>query len=130
MRRLADLQLESTEIVELQGRIAAVGGAGGGIDGTIEMYEKLLKSYPDYKKNDLVLYQLARAYEAAGRLDESLATLNRLLAEYPRTQHADEAQFRRGETLFVQKRYRDAEQAYAAVLKRGSGSPFYEQSLY
>jgi TolA-binding protein len=130
MRRLADLQLESTEIVELQGHIAALGGAGGGIGGTIEMYEKLLKSYPDYKKNDLVLYQLARAYEAAGRLDESLATLDRLLAQYPQTQHADEAQFRRGETLFVQKRYRDAEQAYAAVLKHGSASQFYEQSLY
>lgn len=130
MRRLADLQLESTEIVELQGRIAALGGAGDGIGGTIAMYEKLLKSYPDYKKNDLVLYQLARAYEAGGRLDESLATLDRLLAQYPKTQHADEAQFRRGETLFVQKRYRDAEKAYAAVLKRGSESQFYEQSLY
>ena len=130
MRRLADLQLESTEIIEIQGRVAALGGAGGGINGTIEMYEKLLRSYPDYKKNDLVLYQLSRAYEAGGRLDESLATLDKLLAEYPRTQHADEAQFRRGETLFVQRRYRDAERAYAAVLKRGDGSQFYRQSLY
>jgi TolA-binding protein len=130
MRRLADLQLESTEIIEIQGRVAALGGAGGGIGGTIEMYEKLLKSYPEYKKNDLVLYQLARAYEAGGRLDESLATLDKLLAEYPQTQHADEAQFRRGETLFVQRRYREAEQAYAAVLKRGAGSQFYQQSLY
>src|SRR5205814_7901924 len=94
------------------------------------MYEKLLKTYPDYKKNDLVLYQLARAYEAAGRLDDSLATLDRLLAEYPRTRHADEAQFRRGETLFVQRRYRDAERAYSAVLERGAASQFYEQSLY
>ena len=130
MRRLADLQLESTEIVEIQGRVQALGGAGGGIGGTIAMYEKLLKTYPDYKKNDLVLYQLARAYEAAGRLDDSLATLDRLLAEYPQTRHADEAQFRRGETLFVQRRYRDAERAYSAVLERGAASQFYEQSLY
>ena len=130
MRRLADLQLESTEIVELQGRVAALGGAGGGIGGTIELYEKLLKSYPDYKKNDLVLYQLARAYEGAGRLDDSLATLDRLLAEYPQTQHADEAQFRRGETLFVQRRYDEAERAYEAVLKQGPDSQFHQQSLY
>jgi TolA-binding protein len=127
MRRLADLQLENTEIVELQGRVQAL---GGGVGGTIDMYEKLLKSYPDYKKNDLVLYQLARAYEASGRLDESLATLDRLLKEYPKTVHADEAQFRRGETLFVQRRYRDAEQAYDAVLKHGTQSQFYQQALY
>ena len=126
MRRLADLQLEGTEIVELQGHVQALGG----VDSTIDMYQKLLKSYPDYKKNDLVLYQLARAYEANGRLDESLATLDRLLAEYPQTTHADEAQFRRGETLFVEKRYHDAELAYEAVLKHGSASQFYQQSLY
>ena len=127
MRRLADLELENTEIVELQGHVQALGTAVGG---TIEMYEKLLKSYPDYKKNDLVLYQLARAYEASGRLDESLATLDRLLKEYPQTTHADEAQFRRGETLFVEKRYHDAELAYDAVLKHGTASQFYQQSLY
>ena len=126
MRRLADLQLDGAEIVELQGHVQALGG----VNSTIDMYEKLLKSYPDYKKNDLVLYQLARAYEADGRLDESLATLDRLLAEYPQTQHAAEAQFRRGETLFVAKRYHDAELAYDAVLKRGSSSQFYQQSLY
>ena len=94
------------------------------------MYEQLLESYPNYPKNDLVLYQLARAYEAEGRIDESLATLDRLIEEYPRTAHLDEAQFRRGETLFVQKRYRDSERAYAYVLGVGEASPFYEQSLY
>ncbi len=77
-----------------------------------------------------MLYQLARAYEADGRIDESLATLDRLIAEYPQTPHADEAQFRRGETLFVLKRYRDAELAYDAVLKHGSASQFYQQALY
>ena len=126
MRRLADLELEGTEIVELQGHVQAL---GSGVGSTIDMYEKLLKSYPDYKKNDLVLYQLARAYEASGRLDESLATLDRLLKEYPQTSHAGEAQFRRGETLFVEKRYHDAELAYDAVLKHGSTSQFHQQSL-
>ena len=47
---------------------------------TIDMYEQLLESYPNYAKNDLVLYQLARAYEAEGRIDDSLATLDRLIA--------------------------------------------------
>jgi tetratricopeptide (TPR) repeat protein len=126
MRRLADLQLEAAEVEELASNVEALGA----LEGTIDMYEQLLRSYPNYAKNDLVLYQLARAYEAEGRIDESLATLDRLIAEFPQTEHLAEAQFRRGETLFVQKRYREAERAYEFVLGVGEASPFYEQSLY
>jgi len=126
MRRLADLQLETADVETLQSNVQSLGMLGS----TIDMYERLLESYPNYAKNDLVLYQLARAYEAEGRIDDSLATLDRLIAEFPRTVHFDEAQFRRGETLFVQKRYDEAEQAYAHVIKAGADSPFYEQALY
>jgi TolA-binding protein len=126
MRRLADLQLETTDVDELAGNVQSLGAVGG----TIEMYEQLLQSYPNYAKNDLVLYQLARAYELEGRSDESLATLDKLIADYPHTPHLEEAQFRRGETLFVQKRYRDAERAYEHVVRAGESSAFYEQALY
>jgi TolA-binding protein len=126
MRRLADLQLDTADVEQLESNVASLGAIGS----TIDMYKRLLESYPNYPKNDLVLYQLARAYEADGRIDESLATLDRLIAKYPRTEHLDEAQFRRGETLFVQKRYRDAERAYAQVLQKGPDSAFYEQALY
>jgi cellulose synthase operon protein C len=126
MRRLADLQLETADVEELASNVESLGSLGS----TIEMYEQLLESYPNYAKNDLVLYQLARAYEAEGRGDASLATLDRLIEQYPRATHLDEAQFRRGETLFVQKRYRDSERAYAYVLEQGDGSAYYEQALY
>src|SRR5688572_20663256 len=126
MRRLADLQLETADVEELASNVESLGSLGS----TIDMYEQLLESYPNYAKNDLVLYQLARAYEAEGRIDDSLVTLDRLIAQYPRTVHIAEAEFRRGETLFVQKRYRDSERAYARVLEEGEASAFYEQSLY
>ncbi len=126
MRRLADLQLDTTDAEQLQANVQSLGV----VSSTIEMYQKLLQTYPNYPKNDLVLYQLSRAYEADGRIDDSLATLDRLIAKYPRTTHMDEAQFRRGETLFVMKRYRDAERAYAHVLEKGASSTYYEQSLY
>jgi tetratricopeptide (TPR) repeat protein len=126
MRRLADLQLETADVEELASNVESLGTLGS----TIDMYERLLESYPNYAKNDLVLYQLARAYEAEGRIDDSLATLDRLIAQYPRTAHLAEAEFRRGETLFVQKRYRDSERAYGRVLEEGAASAFYEQSLY
>ncbi len=127
MRRLADLQLEATEIEQLQSNLQALGGEFGG---TVHLYEQLLEAYPDYEKNDLVLYQLARAYEINGQLEEGLATLDTLISEYPNTPHFDEANFRRGETLFIRKRYGEAEEAYGHVLQAGLGSQFYEQSLY
>lgn len=134
MRRLADLQLETGEIDELGQAAAAAASAdgeiGGSIGGTIELYEQLLESYPDYAKNDLVLYQLSRAYEAAGNSEAALATLDRLVAEYPQTPHLAEAEFRRGETLFVEQRYEDAEAAYEKVLDQGPDAAFAEQSLY
>src|SRR5690606_3983544 len=62
--------------------------------------------------------------------ERALATLDRLIREYPGTVHYDEAQFRRGETLFVEKRYAEAEAAYASVLASGPSGAFHEQALY
>ena len=96
----------------------------------IQLYTTLLKAYPDYARNDQVLYQLARAYETTGQPDQALATLDRIVQQYPQTPHIDEVQFRRGELLFSAKRYPEAERAYAAVIGRGGASAFYQQSLY
>ena len=126
-RRLADLQLEAEEAAELQ---ANVDSLGSNLGGTINLYEQLLESYPNYGKNDLVLYQLARAYEAEGDIEAALATLDRLVTEYPDTPHFQEAHFRRGETLFVEQRYGEAEEAYEQVLASGPESAFGLQSLY
>ena len=59
-----------------------------------------------------MLYQLARAYEIGGRTDEALDVLNELVERYPGHALIDEVQFRRGEMLFLRKRYNDAEMAY------------------
>ncbi|HEX5420419.1 MAG TPA: tetratricopeptide repeat protein [Gammaproteobacteria bacterium] len=127
MRRLADLELEAGEADELGHNAEFPEDSFGS---AIELYKRLLSSYPNYTKNDLVLYQLARAYEAEARPKEALAALDRLVNEYPHTPHFDEAEFRRGEMLFVNGRYVEAEAAYAEVLAHGQSSPFYEQSLY
>jgi TolA-binding protein len=90
----------------------------------------LLEAYPDYRRNDTVLYQLGRAYEIGGRNDDALVVLNELVEKYPATLLIDEVQFRRGEMLFIRKKYNDAEKAYGEVVAYGEGSRFYEQSLY
>ena len=77
-----------------------------------------------------MLYQLARAYELNAQPDKALATLDQLVASYPNSHYIDEAQFRRGELLFSNKAYPKAQNAYEAVIKIGSSSGFYNQSLY
>ncbi len=128
LRRLGDLELESTEALELAENIEALGS--GGYNNAAGLYQQLLESYPDYRRNDTVLYQLARAYEVGGRTDEALEVLNELVSKFPDTALIDEVQFRRGEMLFLRKDYNNAEAAYQDVRKYGERSRFYEQALY
>lgn len=128
MRRLGDLELEATEARQLAENLDALDA--GRFSNAVELYQRLLEAYPDYRRNDTVLYQLARAYEVGGRTDEALGVLDELVSRFPATALLDEVQFRRGEMLFLQKQYNDAEIAYQDVVNYGEASRFYEQSLY
>ena len=128
MRRLGDLKLEAGEQQRIEQELAQ----GSPLDSSdaILLYSKLLTAYPDYPRNDAVLYQLARAYEADQQEERALVTLDELVRRYPSSRHLDEAEFRRGEVLFSARRWPDAEAAYAEVMRIGPRSEFYEQSLY
>lgn len=126
-RRLGDLQVELDESARAAG---GAGLTGVELNEAVKLYEGLLAAQPDYERNDAVMYQLARAYEAQAQPEKALTVLDRLVASRPDSQWVTEAQFRRGEILFSAARYREAEAAYAAVVKAGSDSGFYEQGLY
>ena len=91
-------------------------GAGGepipaGPREAIATYRKILETYPNYERNDQVLYQMSRAYDEIGQPDEAMKVMDRLVAEYPYSKYIDEVHFRRGEYYFVRKKYMDAESA-------------------
>lgn len=96
----------------------------------IETYQQILETYPNYERNDKVLYQMSRAYDEIGEPDAAMEVMNRFVSEYPHSKYVDEVQFRRGEYHFVRRGYRDAESAYNAVVRMGPGSSYYELSLY
>jgi TolA-binding protein len=127
MRRLGDLEMDRTD-----DRMPAGKAGRGSMDyrGAIAAYRDLLKAYPNYPGNDRVLYQLARAYEQGGDLENALTTLNRLVHEYPATPYHDEAQFRRGELMFTTRDYRGAEQAYGSIIHSKTHTPYFERALY
>jgi tetratricopeptide (TPR) repeat protein len=128
LRRLGDLNLESSESERIERELATNEGLRA--TEAIHLYTALLKTYPKYERNDSVLYQLARAYELNAQPDRALASLDQLVAQYPSSRFIDEVQFRRGELLFSDKAYPKAQTAYEAVIKVGSASAFYNQSLY
>src|SRR6202046_2434378 len=128
LRRLGDLHLESSESERIEHEL--ITNEGLHATEAITLYSALLKAYPNYERNDSVLYQLSRAYELNAQPDKALARLDRLFASYPKSRYIDEVQFRRGELLFTAKAYAQAQAAYGAVIQSGPRSPFYNQSLY
>jgi tetratricopeptide (TPR) repeat protein len=128
LRRLGDLNLESSESHRIEHELLTNEGLRA--TEAITLYAALLKAYPNYERNDSVLYQLARAYELNAQPEQALAALDRLVASFPHSRFIDEVQFRRGELLFSDKKYPSAQTAYEAVIKIGGSSPYYNQSLY
>ncbi len=96
----------------------------------LALYQKLLAEYPNYAKNDQVLYQMSRAYEELGQIDDAMKVMSKLVKEYPNSRYMDEVQFRRGEYLFTRRHYMDAEDAYKSVVNRGTKSYYFQLALY
>jgi tetratricopeptide (TPR) repeat protein len=96
----------------------------------IKTYWEILETYPNYERNDQVLYQLSRAYDEIGDPDKAMEVMDRFIAEYPYSRFVDEVHFRRGEYFFVRKKFFDAEDAYGSIIRMGSSSDYYELALY
>ena len=96
----------------------------------IQTYQRILKDYPYYERNDQVLYQLSRAYDELGEVDLAVETMDRLSRQYPNSEYLGEIYFRRGEYFFIRRKFFDAEDAYGAVVALGPDSQFYELALY
>ncbi|MES2918564.1 MAG: tetratricopeptide repeat protein [Pseudomonadota bacterium] len=96
----------------------------------LALYQQLLDKYPNYERNDQVLYQMSRAHEELGNVDEAMNVMNRIVKEYPESRYVDEIQFRRGEYYFTRRKFLEAEKAYLGIVKSGERSFYYELALY
>jgi TolA-binding protein len=128
-RRLADLELERSETNLLDSTDEAV-LSDAELSKSIKLYESLLLSDPNYEQRDLVLYQLARAYELKGDSETMMLTLRALISQYPESPYWQEAQFRRAEHFFVIQQFDRAESAYRSILDQHKETPYYDRSLF
>lgn len=97
---------------------------------SIEIYERILEENPEDGTNDIILYQLAAAYDATGDEDKVVWALDRLTAKHPESDLYTEAQFRRAEIYFSMGDYITAAEAYEAVMKSEKDIRFAEHGLY
>ena len=130
LRRLADLELQTGQEKGASDKKKDRIKSKKKIKVAIRLYETFLKTYPHKNNNDLILYQLAKAYELDLQQDKFLSTLNTIVTKFPQTRYIEEVQFRRGETYFVLGQYKVAEQAYASIINSHPDSDYYEKSLY
>ena len=128
MRRLGDLELEAGESEALDADAGKLPASA--YSAAIARYRDLLKRFPNDPRNDTVLYQLARAQDSSGDAKGALASLDQLAGRYPKSANINEVQFRRGELLFGQKRFSEAETAYRAVLALPDKPTFREPARY
>lgn len=129
-QRLADLELEASLDKQLSEDPNTIEDGRQQALLAISRYENYLHLYPNQPDNDLILYQLSRAYAFLSQTDKAQQALDQLVERYPDSRYIDEIQFRRGENYFVDGRYADAEKAYGIVVERYPQSIFYEKSLY
>ncbi len=129
LRRLAELEILNAEDANTSGQKADIKNARLQADNAIQLYATYLSTYPDDPENDRILYQQAKAYELRGEISKALTALKLLSEKYPDSRFVDEASFRRGEILFTQRRYAEAEQAFH-LIGIHPASPYREKALY
>lgn len=130
MRRLADLELQTSQNKSASDKQKDLIAARRQVKVAIRLYETYLETYPNKLNNDLILYQLAKAYELDIQPKKLLLTLNSIVTKYPETRYIEEVQFRRAESYFVIGKYKLSEQAYASILDNHPNSNYFEKSLY
>ena len=129
-QRLADLELEASMDNRLSDNSALEKQGEKEAQLAIERYQQYLETYPDRPDNDLIMYQLSRAYAIESNPEKSQQYMQQLVNQFPNSRYMDEVQFRLGENYFVEGSYAKAEKAYGVVVDKYPDSLYYEKSLY
>jgi TolA-binding protein len=93
-------------------------------------YQNLLKNHPQHNSNEHIRYQLAKALDLQGKIDESLVEIELLLTRYPATKYLAELNFRRGEIYYNLQDYSAAINAYDIVMNSPNNDNYLVNSLY
>lgn len=84
----------------------------------LRLYDRILKDYPRFERNDLVLYMKGYALVEAGRTNEALEAYRRIIQEHPKSRFLPDAHMAFAESYFLGSYdYKAALAEYEQVLK-------------
>ena len=130
-RRVAAMRMQKQEAAWMGETDTDVDIDPAQLDASIADYERVLADFPNQAGNDEVLYQLAKAYTIAGRTDDVIKTVERLVKEYPDSQYYTDSEFRLGQLLYRQERYTDAHASFKRLQDKGrKGNKYYVNAGY
>ncbi len=92
-----------------------------------ELYEEVVNRYTASMRREEAMYGLAWTHFRRREFDKSVAEFGRMLQSYPKSQYAVDALVRRGDGLYITRRYSEAARQYEEAARR---SPNSEEGLY
>jgi cellulose synthase operon protein C len=125
--RLAELYIEKSRLAFFLRKSQEAEGSEQALDQyesnmlkqqAIEIYQRILDSFPNFEYTDKVRFFMAHEYYELGQADEMLKQYQTLISEHPTSQYTPEAHLLLGDYYFNQKQDVDkSTDHYAAVLK-------------
>jgi tetratricopeptide (TPR) repeat protein len=78
-------------------------------------FEEYISKYPDHNKTANVMYQASFIYETSGRFDQAYELRKKMVQKFPNNGLTPKAWLRIGEYYFMERRFREAIEAYKKV---------------
>ncbi len=116
-------------LAEVQFLIGASQFQLGNFEPAAKALQAALQANPKWRQADETLLLLSRAQRQQDQLKEALATVRKLLADFPDSPQAAQAHYRLGEYSYAANDHKTAISEYDEVLKR-TDSPFVPYALY
>ncbi len=100
-------------------------------EASIQDYITLVTEYPERPDNDVIYYQLARAYMLTGRINLAINALLDLTERFPESEYFLESQFRLGRMLYAVGDFEASAEHFAVVIGIGTeDNPYYMDAQY
>ncbi|MBI3071753.1 MAG: tetratricopeptide repeat protein [Deltaproteobacteria bacterium] len=95
----------------------------------VKIYERIVKSFPSYKRLDEVLYFLGYAYQELGRIRDAEDRFREILRDIPTSDYAPDALMALAEHAWSRDQLKLATEMYQKLVAYGEG-PLYGFALY
>lgn len=130
LKRLSDISLEHS-IDDLLSEDEKTINRGKSLSvEAIQGYKDYLIQFPNKASNDQILYQLAKAYDIMGDINNAFKTLLQLNDKHPDSKYISEVKFRIAEHYFSNGVYPYAKEFYKDVIEQHADTKFYRNALY